>query len=122
MYHATYDALLLWPAIVSLAYAAPAYWQSAPRWFRPALLACLLTPTLNILPAPMFSSVLARLHITSTAIPAPWPGIGWTFACTLSGLSLLTAMVLLAWHSWRLGRTGLADRSRLPYAVGTSGD
>ncbi len=110
MYHATYDAVVLWPAIVSLACAAPAYWWSGPRWLRPALLACLLIPMLNVLPTPIFAGALDRLTPHFATLSPVWRQVGWTFACTLNGFALLTAIVLLTWHSWRLG----ADRRTVP--------
>ena len=125
MYHATYDAVLLWPAIVSLACASPAYWRFAPRWFRPTLLACLMVPMLNILPAPFFIDVIDRLGINSSTIPAPWPEVGWASACHLSGLALVDRarpayLAQLAARHDRQAKSIVAASRVAAYAAGAS--
>jgi hypothetical protein len=109
MYHTVYDGVLLWAPIVSLAYARQEYWAGAPRWFRPALLACLMVPMLNVLPTQTLVRALQRIGITAESVPVPWPEIGWTLACTLTGFAVLAALVLLAWQSWRLSRVMLPN-------------
>ena len=109
MYHTVYDGVMLWAPIVSLAYARQEYWAGAPRWFRPALLTFLMVPMLNVLPTQTFVRALQRLGITAESVPAPWPEIGWTLACTLTGFAVLAALLLLAWQSWRLSRLALPN-------------
>lgn len=105
IYHVTYDALLIWSAIVGIMFAPSSLWPNTSTRWRWLVGALLLMPMLNVLGTNMAISLQAKWLPWIAALPVSWRDLGWLCICTLNGLSLLVALVLMAIRAVRCNKS-----------------
>jgi Glycosyltransferase family 87 len=105
IYHVTYDAMLVWGSIAGMALAARSLWPNTPIRWRWLVGALLLMPMVNVLGTNMAISLQSKWFPWLGTLPVSWRDFGWLCICTLNGLSLLVALVLMAIRAQRLSHT-----------------
>lgn len=94
MFHITYDAILLWGAIVCVGLAPRSDWASISLRWRLLVAGLLLIPMVNVLGTKTVANYLSTT----------WLDAGWMFICTINGLAQMAALVAMAWMAVVIAR------------------
>jgi hypothetical protein len=103
MFHITYDAMLVWGAVASIGLTSRRIWQNTSWPWRMIVTAMVLVPMVNVLGTKTWQRYQTEWLSTLNASPM-LQDAGWSFVCTLNGLALLAALVLLGWKANELAR------------------
>ena len=105
MYHITYDAMLIWVAIVCLWFSPATIWPTHLNRLRFVVASLLFVPMINFLGTKTIVNSLLNWFPAISSLPATWQAAAWTFVCTLNGLALLVALLLLVIITYRFVST-----------------
>jgi hypothetical protein len=103
MFHITYDAVLLWGAIVCVGLSPRSVWEHVSTRWRIVVVLLLLVPMVNVLGTKTMNAHASSL-LGLGDLPSFWKQAWWTMVCTLNGLAQLTALGLMAWQAVKLAR------------------
>jgi len=102
LFHVTYDALIFWGGIFVLAVASRKVWQTTSVRWRWSVVGLLLIPMFNIFGSQALVNRYDQWFPWLNSLPDFWKNAGWTLVCTLNGLALLVAIILMTVQAFRI--------------------